>query len=76
MNQFFVYLSLHLNEFRENLAVPGTLLLLSAKSAYCWCSTIGTPHRRNAGCTVPVGDQSTLFPIIPLIFVPFVQYAG
>ena len=72
MNQFFVYISLHLNEFRENLAVPGTLLLSLSKSAYRWCSrslfptrlyhlhpckrTIGTPHRRDAGRTIPVGD--------------------
>ena len=73
---------------RKNLAAPGKLLLPSPKSAYFWCSIIGTPHRY-----LPVGDldrsplmssygyasavdQSTLFAIFPLNFVPFMQYAG
>jgi hypothetical protein len=43
--------SLHLNEVRKNLAAPGKPLLPSPKSAYFWCSIIGTPHRY-----LPVGD--------------------
>jgi len=64
--------SLYLNEFRKILAAPGKLLLRSPKSAYFWCSTIGTPHRY-----IPVGDldRSSLIRE-PLNFVPFVQYAG
>jgi hypothetical protein len=79
---------LHLNEVRTNLAAPGKLLLRSPKSAYFWCSTIGTPHRY-----IPVGDldrsplihsygyasagdRPTLFAIFPLSIVPFMQYAG
>ena len=40
--------SLYLNEVRKNPAAPGKPLLR--------CSTIGTPHRRDAGRTIPVGD--------------------
>ena len=52
------------------------------------CSTIGTPHRyipvgdldrsplmRSYGYA-SADDQSTLFAMFPLIFVPFMQYAG
>ena len=72
--------SLYLNEVRKNLAAPGKLLLR--------CSTIGTPHRyipvgdldrsplmRSYGYA-SADDQSTLFAIFPLNFVPFMQYAG
>jgi hypothetical protein len=65
---------------RKNLAAPGKLLLR--------CSTIGTPHRyipvgdldrsllmRSYGYA-SAGDQSTLFAIFPLNFVPFMQYTG
>jgi len=71
--------SLYLNEVRKNLAAPGKLLLR--------CSTIGTPHRyipvgdldrsplmRSYGYA-SADDQSTLFAIFPLNFVPFMQYA-
>jgi len=80
--------SLHLNAVRKNLATPGKLLLRSPKSAYFWCSTIGTPHRyipvgdldrspltRSYGYA-SAGDQSTLFARFPLSSVPFIQYAG
>ena len=71
--------SLYLNEVRKNLAAPGKPLLR--------CSTIGTPHRyipvgdldrsplmRSYGYA-SAGDQSTLFAMFSLIFVPFMQYA-
>jgi hypothetical protein len=63
---------------RKNLAAPGKLLLPSPKSAYFWCSTIGTPNRRDAGRTIPVGDldRSPSFAIFPLNFFPFMQYTG
>jgi len=80
--------SLYLNEVRKNLPAPGKLLLPSPKSAYFWCSTIGTPHRyipvgdldrsplmRSYGYA-SAGDQSTLFARFSLSFVPFMQYAG
>ena len=76
--------SLCLNEFRKNLAALGNCSLR--------CSTTGTPDRRNAARTIPVGDQSTFavrdvgaramqeqlaaFAIFPLIFVPFMQHSG
>ena len=41
----------YLGEVRKILTAPGKLLLPSPKSAYCWCSTIGTPHRY-----ITVGD--------------------
>ena len=80
--------SLYLNEFRKNLAAPGKQLLPSPKSAYFWCSTIGTPHRyiyvgdldrsplMRSYCYAPAGDRPTLFAIFILSFVPFMQYAG
>ena len=40
--------SLCLNEFRKNLAALGNCSLR--------CSTTGTPDRRNAARTIPVGD--------------------
>ncbi len=74
--------SLYLNEVRENLAAPGKQLLPSPKSAYCWCSTIGTPHRyipvgdldrsplmRSYGYA-SAGDRPTLFAIFPLTSFP------
>ena len=48
---------------RRNMTVLGNCSLR--------CSIAGTPDRY-----LPVGDQSTLFAIFPLIFVPFMQYAG
>jgi hypothetical protein len=75
--------SLYLNEVRKNLAAPGKQLLSSPKSAYCWCSTtyipVGdldrSPLMRSYGYA-SAGDQSTLFAIFSLSFVPFIQYAG
>lgn len=77
-----------LNEFRKNLASPGKPLLPSPKSAYFWCSTIGTPHRyvpvgdldqpsliHNYGYA-SAGDRPTLFAIFLLIFAPFMQFTG
>ena len=80
--------SLYLNEVRKNPAAPGKQLLPSPKSAYFWCSTIGTPHRyiyvgdldrsplMRSYCYAPAGDRPTLFAIFLLSFVPFMQYAG
>ena len=80
--------SLYLNAVRKNLAAPGKQLLPSPKSAYFWCSTIGTPHRYipvgdldrspliHSYCYASADDQSILFAIFPLSFVPFMQYAG
>ena len=57
------YYSFSLNEVRKNLVAIGNCSLR--------CSTNGTPDRY-----LPVGDQSTLFAISLLIFVPSMQYAG
>jgi len=51
--------SLHLNEFRKNLA----------------SKLDRSPLMRSYGYA-SADDQSTLFAIFPLNFVPFVQYAG
>jgi len=82
---------MYLIGFSKNLASSGKLLLSSPKSAYCWCSTIGTPHRRAAGRTIPVGDfvrfthshgyasagdHPNCFTSFSLNSDPFMQYAG
>jgi hypothetical protein len=51
--------SLHLNEFRKNLA----------------SNLDRSPLMRSYGYA-SADDQSTLFAIFPLNFVPFMQYAG
>jgi len=51
--------SLHLNEFRKNLAA----------------NLDRSPLMRSYGYA-SAGDQSSLFAIFPLNFVPFMQYAG
>jgi len=68
---------------RKNLAAPGKPLLPSPKSAYFWCSTtyipVGDLDRSSLmRCYgyASADDQSTLFAIFPLNFIPFVQYAG
>ncbi len=72
--------SLYLNKFRKNLAALGNCSLR--------CSTTGTPDRYihvgdldrspliHSYCYASAGDQSTLFAIFPLSFVPFMQHAG
>jgi hypothetical protein len=74
--------SLYLNEFRKNLAAPGKPPLPSPKSAYFWCSTIGTPHRYlpvggldrspliHSYGYASAGDQPTLFAIFLLNSFP------
>jgi len=69
-----------LNEFKKNLAALGNCSLR--------CSTTGTPDRYvpvgdldrspliHSYCYASAGDQSILFSIFPLIFVPFMQHAG
>ena len=74
------YYSFSLNEVRKNLAALGNCSLR--------CSTTGPPDRylpvgdldrsplmRSFGYA-SAGDQSTLFAISLLIFVPSMQYAG
>ncbi|TDJ22521.1 MAG: hypothetical protein E2O60_04955 [Gammaproteobacteria bacterium] len=64
-----------LNEFRKNLAAPGKLLL-HCSTTYVPVSDLDrSPLMRSYGYA-SAGDRSTLFAISPLIFVPFMQYAG
>ncbi len=67
--------SLYLNEVRKNLAALGKLLLRCSTTYIPVGDLDRSPLMRSYGYA-SAGDQSTLFAIFSLSFVPFMQYAG
>ncbi len=67
--------SLYLNEVRKNLAAPGKLLL-RCSTTYIPVGDLDRSPLIHSYCYTSAGDQSTLFAIFPLIFIPFMQHAG
>jgi hypothetical protein len=67
--------SLYLNEIRKNLAAPGKLLL-RCSTTYIPVGDLDRSPLIHSYCYASADDQSTLFAIFPLSFVPFMQYAG
>ncbi len=77
--------SLCLNEFRKNLAALGNCSLRCSttgtpdRRSAARNLHVGDLDRSpliHSYCYASAGDQSTLFAIYPLIFVPFMQYTG
>jgi len=66
--------SLHLNEIRKNLAPPGMPHRRAAGRTILVGDLDRSPLIPGYGYA-SADDQSTLFAIFPLNFVPFMQYA-
>ena len=60
---------------RKNLAAPGNCSL-RCSTAYIPVGDLDRSPLIHSYGYASAGDQSTLFAIFPLNFVPFVQYAG
>jgi len=67
--------SLYLNEVRNNLAALGNCSLRCSTTYIHVGDLDRSPLMRSYGYA-SAGDQSTLFAIFSLIFVPFMQYAS
>jgi len=66
---------LYLNEFRRNLATPGKPLL-RCSTTYVLVGDLDRSSLMRSYGYASADDQSTLFVIFPLNFVPFMLYAG
>ena len=71
----FEIVSLYLNEFRNNLAAPGKLLL-RCSTTYVPVGDLDRSPLIHSYCYASAGDRPILFAIFSLRFVPFMQYAG
>ncbi|MCZ6470164.1 MAG: hypothetical protein O6649_02260 [Gammaproteobacteria bacterium] len=67
--------SLCLNEFRKNLAALGNCSL-RCSTTYIPVGDLDRSPLIHSYCYASAGDRPTLFAIVSLIFVPFMQYAG